>query len=50
MREIRHWNEIQLLSHAVSMAGGIRHMMFGKPTGRPGNNIIALANKMLRKM
>ncbi len=50
-REIKNWDEIQLLTQAASMVDGTYHMIYENL--RPGireNDIVALANKMLYEM
>src|SRR5210317_2031546 len=50
-REIKNWDEIQLLTQAASMVDGVYHMIYEelKPGVRE-NDIVALANKMLYEM
>ncbi len=50
-REIKNWDEIQLLTQAASMVDGTYHMIYEnlKPGVRE-NDIVALANKMLYEM
>ncbi|MEM1429187.1 MAG: Xaa-Pro peptidase family protein [Pseudomonadota bacterium] len=50
-REIKNWDEIQLLTQAASMVDGVYHMIYEelKPGVRE-NEIVALANKMLYEM
>jgi Xaa-Pro aminopeptidase len=50
-REIKNWDEIQLLTQAASMVDGVYHMIWEelKPGVRE-NDIVALANKMLYEM
>ena len=50
-REIKNWDEIQLLTQAASMVDGVYHMIYEelKPGVRE-NDIVALSNKMLYEM
>jgi len=50
-REIKNWDEIQLLTQAAGMVDGVYHMIYEelKPGVRE-NDIVALANKMLYEM
>ena len=50
-REIKNWDEIQLLTQAASRVDGVYHMMYEelKPGVRE-NDIVALSNKMLYEM
>jgi Xaa-Pro aminopeptidase len=50
-REIKNWDEIQLLTQAASMVDGVYHMIYEelKP-GLRENDIVALSNKMLYEM
>jgi Xaa-Pro aminopeptidase len=50
-REIKNWDEIQLLNQAASMVDGVYHMIYEelKPGVRE-NDIVALSNKMLYEM
>jgi Xaa-Pro aminopeptidase len=50
-REIKNWDEIQLLTQAASMVDGVYHMIWEelKPGVRE-NDIVALSNKMLYEM
>jgi Xaa-Pro aminopeptidase len=50
-REIKNWDEIQLLTQAASMVDGVYHMIWEelKPGVRE-NDIVAMANKMLYEM
>lgn len=50
-REIKNWDEIQLLTQAASMVDGVYHMIYEEL--KPGireNDIVALSNKMLYEM
>jgi Xaa-Pro aminopeptidase len=50
-REIKNWDEIQLLTQAASMVDGVYHMIWEEL--KPGireNDIVAMANKMLYEM
>ncbi|SER59240.1 Xaa-Pro aminopeptidase [Tranquillimonas rosea] len=50
-REIKNWDEIQLLTQAASMVDGVYHMIWQEL--RPGireNDIVAMSNKMLYEM
>ena len=50
-REIKNWDEIQLLTQAAAMVDGVYHMIYEelKPGVRE-NDIVALSNKMLYEM
>ena len=50
-REIKNWDEIQLLTQAASMVDGVYHMIYEelKPGVRE-NDIVALSNKLLYEM
>ncbi|MXN64923.1 M24 family metallopeptidase [Stappia sp. GBMRC 2046] len=50
-REIKNWDEIQLLTQAASMVDGVYHMIYEelKPGVRE-NEIVALSNKLLYEM
>ncbi len=50
-REIKNWDEIQLLTQAASMVDGVYHMIYEelKPGVREAD-IVALSNKMLYEM
>ena len=50
-REIKNWDEIQLLTQAASMVDGVYHTIYEelKPGVRE-NDIVALANKLLYEM
>ena len=50
-REIKNWDEIQLLTQAASMVDGVYHKIYEelKPGVRE-NDIVALANKLLYEM
>jgi Xaa-Pro aminopeptidase len=50
-REIKNWDEIQLLTQAASMVDGVYHMIYEEL--KPGireNDIVALSNKLLYEM
>jgi Xaa-Pro aminopeptidase len=50
-REIKNWDEIQLLTQAASMVDGVYHMIYEEL--KPGireNDIVAMSNKMLYEM
>ena len=50
-REIKNWDEIQLLTQAASMVDGVYHMIYEelKPGVRE-NDIVAMSNKLLYEM
>jgi Xaa-Pro aminopeptidase len=50
-REIKNWDEIQLLTQAAAMVDGVYHMIYEEL--KPGireNDIVAMSNKMLYEM
>jgi len=50
-REVKNWDEIQLLTQAASMVDGVYHMIYEelKPGVRE-NDIVAMSNKLLYEM